>query len=228
MTIMKNDRKIYEITKQYDQTGFPAEEMSLGYAIDVYQESINKVFREYLVNFEYFTRVMEDYGFILVSKDEAKTMNMPNGSALFSELFTHMENELKYRPKNKDNYGTAQLMSPEERRISFMNRYFMFRKVRNVDVKKMAEVIMKQSELLDRMGEENVAEMEKIAEEVIPAPESETAAPRKIKRKLTLKKFEVLPEQVQEPLPQDEPVEVSEFKIIGEPIRLKVKRALPK
>jgi hypothetical protein len=242
VTIMKNDRKIYEITKQYDQTGFPSEEMSLGYAIDVYQESINKVFREYLVNFEYFTRIMEDYGFILVSKEEARNMHMPNGSALFSELFSHMENEVKFKPKLKDEYGTAMLMSPEERRISFMNRYFIFRKVRNVDVKKMAEVILKQTAMLDRLGEENVAEMEneldKLKEMGLNQEEVQpTIAPRKLKRKLTLKKYEPIQEEKEvekeQAIPQPviseaEPIEVSEFKIIGEPMKLKVKRAIRK
>jgi hypothetical protein len=72
MTIMREDKKIYEITKQYDQTGFPEDEMSLGYAIDVYQESINKVFREYLVNFKYVERVLENYGFVVLPEAEAK------------------------------------------------------------------------------------------------------------------------------------------------------------
>jgi len=238
VTIMKNDKKIYEITKKYDQTGFPAEEMSLGYAIDVYQESINKVFREYLVNFEYFTRIMEDYGFVLVNKDEAKTMNMPSGSGLFSELFTHMENELKYRPKMKDEYGTAWMMSSEERRISFMNRYFMYRKVRNVDSKKMSDVIIKQSELLDRIGEDNIKEMEKIVEESPSISQEnpiQTGIPKKIKRKLILTNYDPINEVVNEDknvqkatkeieTKDSEPVEVTEFKIIGEPMRLKVNR----
>lgn len=143
MTIMKNERKIYEISKMYDQTGFPAEEMSLGYAINVYQESINKTFREYLVNFQYFTRIMEDYGFILITKEEAVSMNLPDGSGLFSELYANMEEEIKQNSKRKHDYGTALYMSPEERRISFMNRYFVFKKVRSVDAKKMADIILK-------------------------------------------------------------------------------------
>ncbi|NBR15952.1 MAG: hypothetical protein EBU01_15455, partial [Crocinitomicaceae bacterium] len=52
-TIFKNDSKIFELTKMYDETGFPDTDMSLGYAINVYQESINQAFREFLVNFEY-------------------------------------------------------------------------------------------------------------------------------------------------------------------------------
>tara|TARA_B000000441_G_scaffold131678_1_gene116670 strand:- start:1791 stop:3803 length:2013 start_codon:yes stop_codon:yes gene_type:complete len=141
ISIIKNNRKIYEITKEYDQTGFPSEEMSLGYAINVYQESINQVFREYLVNFEYFTRIMEDYGFILVTKEEAINMDLPDGTGLFVELYNSMEHELKMNPANK-NYGKSIYMSPEERKISFMNRYFVFKKIRSVDVKKMEEIIV--------------------------------------------------------------------------------------
>jgi hypothetical protein len=191
MQIFKNDNKIYEITKRYDQTGFPAEEMSLGYAIDVYQESIGKVFREYLVNFEYFIRIMEDYGFVLVTKQEARNIDMPNGTGLFSELFSYMETEISRRPSKEADYGTALQLSAEERRISFMNRYFMFRKVRNIDVKKMFDVITKQHELIDRIGEKGIAELAKQTEslDVDVAAAVAAAAPKKIKRKLVLKPF---------------------------------------
>ena len=64
----------------YDQTGFPDDELSLGYGINVYQETINKVFREYLVNFEYFKRIMEDYGFILITNEEATQMRLPEAT----------------------------------------------------------------------------------------------------------------------------------------------------
>jgi len=165
VTIMKEGRKIYEIIKMYDQTGFPDEDMSLGYSINVFQESINQYFREYLVNFEYFTRIMEDYGFVLVTKDEAKHMNLPNGSGMFSELFNLMEIELKGNRRGEANYRKAMYMSPEEKRISFMNRYFAFKKVRDVDVKKMAHIILKETEFADKHGEEEAKELEKAVEE---------------------------------------------------------------
>ena len=171
ISIMKDDKKIYEITKMYDQTGFPDDDMSLGYAINVYQESINQTFREYLVNFDYFIRIMEDYGFVLISKEDANHMNIPDSNGLFSELFSSMEMEIKQNPRSKVDYGTAIYMTPEEKQISFMNRYFIFKKVRNIDVKKMAEVIFKQKEFIDKEGEENIKELE---------PENETKAERKV------------------------------------------------
>jgi len=160
LSIFKGDSKIFELTRMYEPTGFPDDELSLGYAIDVYQESINKVFREYLVNFTYFIRLMEDYGFSLITKDEARHMNLPDSTGLFSELFGQMSREIKTRPHTKANYKDAMNMSPEEKQISFMNRYFVFKKTRSVDAKKMGEIITKQTDIVDVNGVENIKNME--------------------------------------------------------------------
>ena len=120
--------------------------MSLGYDINVYQESINKVFREFLVNFDYLTRIMDDYGFALVAKEEAISLGLPDGTGMFSELYSAMEEEIKQNPNRKNDYGKSPYMSPEEKQISFMNRYFVFKKVRSLDVKKMSEIILNKDE----------------------------------------------------------------------------------
>ena len=117
ITIFKDEYKIYELTKRYEQTGFPDDELSLGYSIDVYQESINKVFREYLVNFEYLTQIMEDYGFVLLNDEEAKQMNLSNSTGLFSELYSSMETEIKINPSKKADYKEAVYMGAEETNI---------------------------------------------------------------------------------------------------------------
>ena len=138
-----DNKKMFELTKQYDETGFPDDELSLGYAIDVYQESINKIFREYLVNFKYFTRMMEDYGFMLVGEDEAKSMGLPSASGLFGELFDTMNAELQRDKRMSSEYGTAKSMTAEEQKISFMNRYFVFKKTRNVNAEKVGKILMR-------------------------------------------------------------------------------------
>jgi hypothetical protein len=102
---------------------------------------------------------MENYGFVVVSNEEAKRMDLPNGSGLFSELYKHMENEIKRNPKKEVDYGTALRITTEERRISFMNRYFVFKKVRSVDAKKMSEVILKQNLVSDEREEEAMKEL---------------------------------------------------------------------
>ena len=142
MVIYQDKEKIYEIIKQYSHSGFPEDEHSLHYPIDVYQESINKVFREYLVNFAYFQRMMEDYGFSLVGREEAKAMGLPNGSGLFDELFQLMKTEIEENYRNKKEYDSAHQMTIEEKRISFMNRYFVFRKTHNVNAEKVYKLLV--------------------------------------------------------------------------------------
>ena len=153
--IMKNDTKIYEITKNYSQTGFPDDETSLGYPISVYQESINKVFVEYLVNFNYFVRIMEDYGFVLISKEEAKSMYLPNATGMFNELYSTMQHEIRRMPDKNNNYGDSSKMSEEEKRISFLNRYFIFKKVRTIEnPEKMFKIISAYEDNMDNVEDE--------------------------------------------------------------------------
>jgi len=140
VAMMEGDEKIYEITKRYAQTGFPDDEASLGYAVDVYQETINKVFREYLVNYAFLVRMMEDYGFVQVATNVAQKMGFPAASGLFDELYKSLESEVRRSPSVESNYGTAMNMSYNEKRISFMNRYFIFQKVRQVNTEKVAKL----------------------------------------------------------------------------------------
>ena len=186
MSIFKDDYKMFELTKMYDQTGFPDDEASLGYAINVYQESINKSFREYLVNFDYLVRLMEDYGFVLITDEEAQQIGMPGGSGLFSELYTSMQNELKMNSNKKADYKKAPYMSPEEKRVSFLNRYFVFKKVRNVDVQKMSDVIKNQKKIEVDQTEEEMEEIKEIVAEKVPAKKRA----KKTSKKITLKKFD--------------------------------------
>jgi hypothetical protein len=143
VSVVNNGKKIYELTKQYSQTGFPDDENSIGYAIDVYQESINKTFREYLVNYPLLVRMMENYGFIPITDEEAVQMGMPKQSALFDRLYEYMIDEIKLNTKLDVEYGTAGNMSKSEKTISFMNRYFIFRKERNVNTEGMFKVLEK-------------------------------------------------------------------------------------
>jgi hypothetical protein len=139
ISIYKKDTKIWEIIKMYDQTSFPDDISSIGYGIDVYQETINKVFREYLINFKYLTRLLENYGFVLISDSEARDLGLPKGTGMFSELFRSMDYEIDRDRDKLDMYGEAPYMSDKEKTISFLNRYSVYKKMRNVD----AEQVMK-------------------------------------------------------------------------------------
>jgi len=145
VSIFDNENKLLEITKRYNELEFPDDSSSLGYKIDVFQESINKTFAEYLVNFKYLTRMLENYGFVPLSKDDADRIHMPSSTGLFSELFNKMKDEIKRNPKNAGLYKDAINMTAGERKISFLNRYFIYKKVRNVDADKLATNLIGQS-----------------------------------------------------------------------------------
>ena len=86
-----------------------------------------------------------------IETDEAKNLGLPDGSGLFSELFNQMEYEISQFPNKKGLCKQAMFMSPEEKKISFMNRYFVFKKMRNVDVNKFNEMVTKtEKELNER------------------------------------------------------------------------------
>ena len=144
-TIMNGDRKVFELTKMYPQTGFSSDETCLGYPINVYQETIGKTFREYLVNFEYFIQMMENYGFALLTRNDAPR-GLPNGTGLFSELFTAMEKETRMDAQRMSDYKNAHLMTVDEKQISFMNRYFVFRKTHNVNADKIYKIAQPEPE----------------------------------------------------------------------------------
>ena len=122
------------MTKDYSHTSFDNDLSCVGYAIDVYQDSINKQIKEYLVNFTYFTQLMEAYGFELVKRDDAIKLGIPNGTGMFSELFAKMEADIQQDKTQKTRYGFAPSMNAKEKQISFYNRYFIFKKISNVDV----------------------------------------------------------------------------------------------
>ena len=136
LTIFDHDKKnkLLEITKRYDRDDYLDNIGCLGFGIDVFQESINKTFREYLVNYDYLISVMENYGFIQLTADETKHMELTNSIGNFNELYDLMKNEIKRNPLKRDDYGSAYKITKNQKDISFLNKYFIFKKVRNVDI----------------------------------------------------------------------------------------------
>lgn len=146
INIMENGKKIWEIKKDYSRDQFEDNSSSLGYTIDVFQETINQFQKEYLVNFQYMIRVMESFGFKVISDEEAKDFGFPKGSSLFSSLYDNMIEEIKNKKLNKKNIGLANKMTSFEKQISFLNRYFIFKKIREVNVDKVEIELSEYSE----------------------------------------------------------------------------------
>ena len=135
--IKEGDTKIWEIIKKYSHTSFEPNSTSLGYPVSVYQESINKYFTEYLVNFDYLVRSMENYGFIPLAKDELTEMGLSESIGNFKTFYNHAENNAHRDKSYARSIGQALKMNKEEKYISFFNKYFIFKKVRNVSAEQI-------------------------------------------------------------------------------------------
>lgn len=107
-----------KITKQYVKDSLA----DYGQGIGVWFTSIaNETYTEYLVNFETFVNTMrKDYDIEVINDEEAKAHGLPAGSGLFAELYN----------ENSDN---KLRLSAEEKKWSFLNRFFIMKKTGNGD-----------------------------------------------------------------------------------------------
>lgn len=165
--LKEDDKKLWGITKRYDRETYKPNESCVGYGIDIYMESINKVFREYLVNFEYLDRLLENYGFKMFTVAEANNIGLPSGVGSFKDLYGLMNQEIKF--KNKFNYGDAALMTDKEKMISFFNNYFIYKKIRDVsDTEATAALLINQSMEEKQLEKEESKEADDILKEIKP------------------------------------------------------------
>ena len=123
-----NQKKVWEVIKKFDKQEFLDNPSSLGYRIDVYQESINKYFPEYLVHFGYFKRLMELYGFEVLTPEELDKLSLRNSVDSFEYLFNRMLSDKRHKIK----FGNAYKMKDYEKTISFLNNYIILKKTRTV------------------------------------------------------------------------------------------------
>ena len=142
----------------FEDDTFDATDQCLGKAIDVFQESINKVFCEYLVHPDYLKEQMAHYGFDLTEATDVAGKGPAeniHGTGTFESLYKTMLNEnAQYGSSARRNYGTATRMCVEETQISFLNRYYVFKKNRQVDAKKVFETMMRKGGVGDGHGED--------------------------------------------------------------------------
>ena len=146
--VTMDDKMIFEIEKQYPISldELKSDESSVGLPISVYLESIGQPIVEYLVHFEYLKRVMENYGFQLVEQEEAKKLGFPTASGLFDTLYKTMKKE---SDMGSDLYiRDALKMTMEEKAVSYLYRYFIFKKIRQISpatLKNMLNEVVEES-----------------------------------------------------------------------------------
>lgn len=138
---------MWKIDKKYGTTKltFTDKKGNFGKQIDVLVKTIGVVHPEYLVNFKYMTKIMEEYGFSLIFIKP------------FEELYNELiegKNIMNQPQKELDRYvETAKTMSEAEKQFSFFSSAFMFKKEKNSSdalFKKLVNLIEKRDKLKDK------------------------------------------------------------------------------
>jgi hypothetical protein len=101
---------VFKIIKKYNEKSFDNNSSCLGFAIDVFQESINTLQREYLVNYEYFIGLMNHFGF-----NHVQDTTLNNFENIYEEYI---------KEKNNNNKELSNI----EKDISFLNVCHIFQK----------------------------------------------------------------------------------------------------
>jgi SAM-dependent methyltransferase len=135
---------IWKIEKKYTSTklAFTSSKPNYGKQIDVLVKTIGVVHPEYLVNFNYLDKIMMEYGF-------SKVFVRP-----FEEFYNDLmegKNILNLPEKDfKQNVANAHNMSEDQKKYSFLNSAFMYKKEKNSSdslIKKLVELMEKKSKL---------------------------------------------------------------------------------
>lgn len=126
---------------------------------------------------------MSAYGFEIITREEAQDLGLPDGSGLFSELFSNMLYEItKNKFKEKD-YAKATSMTSYEKQISFLNRYFIYKKVRIVNTENVELELGEYQETDAIRNKQETKHAQEVAEEQVKKDKPKV---RKLSKKILL------------------------------------------
>ena len=113
-------RTIWNIRKLYDSLGAKD---NWGKKVKVYIETINQAIDEYLVDFNMMQRELKRIGLEPPTTEECKALGLAGHTGMFSDVFEALKTSTNIKAKSivKD-------MSDDEKRYSFLNRWFVFKK----------------------------------------------------------------------------------------------------
>jgi SAM-dependent methyltransferase len=168
----EGDIPIWTITKDYDKEDLTPDDESIGLGIDVEFISIGATHKEYLVPFELLKKKLAKIGFELLDAKDLKEMGLNSSTNTFDVSYEMAEKLGKKFP-----------MPESVKQFSFLNRWFIFKRVGETAVPKITleEPVEKKITLLEDVekvdveGEEVEGEEEEEEEEE-EAVVSETGA----------------------------------------------------
>ena len=140
---------MWKVEKKFSGTKllFNDKKPNFGKQIDVFVKTIGVVHPEYLVNFYYLDKIMEEYGFskVVLKPFEEFYNELIEGKQLMDLSDKELEKDIDVVKK----------MSEDEKRFSFMSSGFIYKKEKNSSdslVKKLVELIEKKDKLRKKNG----------------------------------------------------------------------------
>ena len=196
---------IWTIRKEYDKDELTNDEESLGQKINVHFISIGKPHDEYLMNFTYFKKCMNENGFSLLNPEELKEIGLVNSTSLFSESY-------KMGGKSTERFQMSDIV----KQFSFFNRWFIFKKKENIsrqeqiDETSYAPLVKpletkKEKPIIQKEVEDEDEEDEETKDAIEALKETKTITPSDVAAKEEQKLLDSL-----KPLTRTIPVEVGE------------------
>ena len=119
----EGNAKIWSITKRYDDDELHDDETSIGIPIDVFFMSIGTENREYLVSFPYFVKRMREIGCEVLNDRDARQYGLIDGTGMF---------EVAHEMARKS--GKVYDIPESLREYSFLNRWFIFKRVSGSEI----------------------------------------------------------------------------------------------
>jgi hypothetical protein len=151
---------MWKIDKKYNSNkfSFTDKKGNFGKQIDVLVKTIGVVHPEYLVNFKYMTKIMEEYGFSMVFIKP------------FEELYNELIEGKNLMNQNEKDFQKCveetKKMSESEKTFSFFSSAFMFKKEKNSS-DKLLQKLVQLMEKRDKLKGKNVFKVDEDTEHTI-------------------------------------------------------------
>lgn len=128
----KDGKVIWSIQRKFD---LPFKPMQSGQSIKVFMETISQPIEEYVVDYDHLVHELAKYNINPLTDAECADLGETQSSGLFSELFRDLQVYVSERRRNLPEEERWMLpivdnmaSSEAEKRISFFNRWFIFKK----------------------------------------------------------------------------------------------------
>ena len=153
---------LWKIDKKYSTTKlvFDSKKSNFGKKIDVFVKSIGQVHTEYLVNFNYVDKMMEEYGFkkvMIKPFEEFYNELIDNEKELIDNEKEKKQNsimDLSEKELQKD-IDNAERMTEDQKRFSFLSSGFIYKKEKNssdILIKKLFQLMEKEKKVKKKDG----------------------------------------------------------------------------